>query len=488
MADTIAYGEWKPDVSAYKGQHSPNITNAYPRGDGYGPVPSFAGLSDALATACRGFFTYYHTDGTIRVFAGTGAAELYLMSNTDYSWETVSAATYTALGSGHQWQFAQFGTRVIAVQPNANPQSYVVGSSTDFADLTGATSLDAAYIAIVNEFVVLAGITASPTKIQWSSRSDPTEWTAGTNEGDEQEFFDGGLVRGIAGGEFGLVFQDRAIRRMTYAPGSDIIFEFDRIADDFGLYAPYSIIRQREFVFFLSHIGFMMYHPATGFKPIGRERVDRTFFDDVDANQKQLIIGVSDPTGSRVMWAYKSAQGATGLFDRLMVYDWAIDRWAGYVNVSGEYIATAAIPGVTLEGLDSISSSIDALTTPLDDYATGFANHVALANSSHVIGLLSGANMEATLETPEIANSDRRIFIRGSRPITDCSTVQSSVLSKARPSDAFASGTETQMTAQGYAPHRVDTRVAKFKHRFPASATWTYAIGVEPDMVQTGER
>src|SRR5690349_17295629 len=96
MGDLVAWGDWKPDVSAYKGQHSPVITNAYPRGDGYGPVPAFAAFSGALDTACRGFFPYFHTDGTIRIFAGT-ATKLYLMDNTTLTFADVSKAAASTL-------------------------------------------------------------------------------------------------------------------------------------------------------------------------------------------------------------------------------------------------------------------------------------------------------------------------------------------------------------------------------------------------------
>lgn len=642
MSDVIPWGEWRPDVSSYKGQHSPSIVNAIPRGDGYGPAKSFAALTDALPAACRGFFTYYHTDGTIRVFAGT-STDLWLLDNSDLSWDNVTnhaaaaidlsgalasayigdmtdggglndafdgdvtenaasgaaktsattayvgvtfatatrikaakvhgsddagfisgandnvtftlygktgaapststdgteigtiaaaadttnesagrsftitdsttewlhvwckidqagsaaqlniaelalttSATYS-LGTTAQWQFAPFGTRVIAVNANDDPQSFVVGSSSAFADLTGATSLDASHVAIVGEFVVFSGIAATPMKIQWSSRSVATEWTPGTNEGDEQEFFDGGLVRGMAGGEYGLVFQDSMIRRMTYQPGSAVIFSFDKLTDEFGLLAPYSIVRAGDATFFLSHDGFQMYHPLTGFKPIGKERVDRTFLADCDLNNKRLIVGTSDPAGPRILWAYKSVQGAEGLLDRIIVYDYVLDRWAGFVNISGEFISTAAIPGVTLENLDSISSSIDALSTSLDDFPTGFAKTLAMAGSTHVIGLLSGPNLEATLQTAEIVGPGR-VYIRGHRPITDCTSVMGSVLTRQRSADAASFGTESSVNEVGFCPHHADTRLLQIKNRFPAASTWSYSVGVEPDMVSTGQR
>jgi hypothetical protein len=42
------------------------------------------------------------------------------------------------------------------------------------------------------------------------------------NSSDFQDFPDGGIVRGVAGGEYGVIFQETAMRRMTYAPGSPV--------------------------------------------------------------------------------------------------------------------------------------------------------------------------------------------------------------------------------------------------------------------------
>jgi hypothetical protein len=81
-------------------------------------------------------------------------------------------------------------------------------------------------------------------------------WTSGVNSSDFQDFPDGGIVRGVAGGEAGIIFQDQAIRRMSYVPGSPIIFQIDRITQDKGLYAPYSIIRAGERIFFYAGQGF----------------------------------------------------------------------------------------------------------------------------------------------------------------------------------------------------------------------------------------
>lgn len=487
MSDVIGWGEWKPDVSVYKGSHSPTITNVVPQGDGYGPFKSFAAMSDALPGACRGFFTALDDDGTISLFAGT-ADTLQKMSNSDFSWTEVSVSdgTYTVPAS-NQWQFAQFGTRVIAVNGSNNVQSYVMGSSSDFANL-GGNPPTAKYVSVINQFVVLSGLSSDPYSIQWSSRSDPTEWTAGTNEGDTQTFDHGGLVRGVAGGEYGLVFQDHAIRRMTYSPGSAVIFEFDIVSENMGLLAPYSIVKDRDFVFFLSEHGFCKWHPAEGFTPIGREKVDRTFFRDWDDSSKHLMIGLNDPKASRVVWFYKSIQGEPNVFDRAIVYDWVLDRWSGFVNVTGQYAAILGTPGITLENLDSINSSIDALATSLDDFPTDFGLNMGIANSSHIIGNLAGSNMEATLETADIVG-DRRMFVRAQRPVTDAATVYGSVVAlRQRADESPTFGAESVMNQVGFCPHRADSRLVRFRNRIPAGEDWSYSSGIEPDMVPSGMR
>jgi hypothetical protein len=222
------------------------------------------------------------------------------------------------LPSTEQWQIRQFGNFVIAVQANVAPQVYDLTSSTNFADLAGSPP-QARYIDIVGRFVVLSGLLSTPYRVQWSGLNATTTWTSGTNSSDYQDLPDGGIVRGVAGGESGVIFQDRAIRRMTYAPGSPVIFQIERISDDNGLYAPYSLVRSGERIFFYSPKGFHKIEPGGFPMQIGKERVDRTFLADLDTASLQLFIGSGDPKGSRVFWAYKSSNGATGCSTRCLL-------------------------------------------------------------------------------------------------------------------------------------------------------------------------
>lgn len=364
-------------------------------------------------------------------------------------------------------------------------------SSSAFADLGGSPP-QARYVAVVNRFVVLSGLGSStPYRIQWSGLNAVTTWTSGVNSSDFQDLPDGGIVRAVGRGETGLITQDSSLRRMIYAPGAPYVFQIDRVAQDKGIFAPLSLVRAGDRLFFAGNDGFYMILPGGYPTAIGKERFDRTFFADVDTGQLQLIIGASDPRAPRVYWAYKSQSGAAGLFDKILCYDYLVER-ASLISQSGEYLATLARPGLTLEGLDSISGSIDALTFSLDDVATSALSQLSIVDSSHRLGffggpIAGGSNLEATLDTAE-QTLDRRMRVKGFRPITDAATCYGSVGARENLQSTVSYSTEQAVNGKGLCPANVSTRLARGRLRIPAGTTWTFASGVEPMVAQEGRR
>lgn len=508
----MPFGIYSPDTSDYEASNS-TINNVVPRGDGYGPMQALLAYTSALPSACRGFFYARKNDGSIAVFAGT-STKLFTLDNSTLTWTNASIAgpaslllangvsflklvdntshlnfaaltvgtSYSALSANAQWQFAQFNNYVIAVQANVPPQVYDLTSSTNFAALGGSPP-QAAYISIVNRFVVLSGI-ASPNvyRVQWSGLNATTTWTSGVNQSDFQDFGDGGIVRGVTGGEFGLIFQDAAIRRMTYAPGSPYVFGIDRIATDDGLFAPYSLISAADRVFYCSPQGFKMLAPGGYPTPIGKEKVDRSFFADIDGGNIQLMIGANDPRTTRVYWAYKSINGVTGSFDKILCYDWALDRWTP-ITASGEYITSLSKPGITLEGIDAAyGSNLDTLTiSSFDDISNAAYTTVSAVDASHKLGFFTGETLEATLESGEHGADGRRIFVSGFRPVCDAATVYGSVGYRETISAARSYSAETLVNSIGKCDARVSTRYARAKLRIASGENWTFATGVEPD-------
>lgn len=353
----IPFPPFRPDITDLGPDSSVLISGVLPRGDGYGPFKSFVAFTAALPDACRGFFFARRGDGSISVFAAT-SSRLYALNNSDFTWRDVSkgGVAYGPLPNDKNWKFGQFNDLILAVQVNTVPQKFSLSSGTTFVDLGGSPP-QAGQIAIVNGFVVLTELLSNSTRAAWSDLFAPETWTAGIGLADFQDFPDGGTCHAISGGDaYGVIFQDEAIRSLTYAPGSAGTFQIARISTQDTLFAEYSVINAGTRTFFLSAQGFKVI--VAGGEPvaIGKEHVDAFFFEDVDRNNLQLIIGVADPAGTRVGWAYKSQQGIAGQFDKILWFDWSIkDRPWSIVPMAGQYIGYLAKPGLTLESLDSIA-------------------------------------------------------------------------------------------------------------------------------------
>ena len=107
-----------------------------------------------------------------------------------------------------------------------------------------------------------------------------------------------------------------------------------------------------------------------------------------------------------------------------------LDRFFPLLS-TGEYLLGISQTGLTLENLDSISSSLDALTLSLDAYATAVQPEIAQFSGSHVLGFFRGANLEATMESAEQGTDENRITIRSFRPVTDAAAF-TAILDKAK--------------------------------------------------------
>jgi hypothetical protein len=490
----LRYADYRPDVSDYQGASSRNVLNVIPQGDGYGPHPGFSSFTQTLPAPCRGaFYAVRSQDASVAIFAGT-ATRLYLLNNTDFSWIDVSAGgvSYSSLSANAQWQFAQTGSFVFATQQNAVLQVFDLSNSSQFSAALGSP-LQASYISVVGPFLVLSGLLSNPFRIVWSGLNNfnsPTSWTAGLSFSDFQDFPDGGIVRGVAGGDqSGIVFQDQTIRSMAYVPGSPIVFQIERIAERMGLYAPYSIIRNAGSIFFYAGQGFHRIDPGGAPVPIGRERVDRTFIADLDKGNLQLFMGAADPRSSRIYWAYKSVAGATGTFDKLLGYDPLLDRFFP-VRMSGQFLAGISQSGITLEGLDAIApgGSVDAMTLSFDDFPTAVQPQLGQFDGNGMLGFYSGAALEATMLTGEQGDDWQRVDISGFKPITDAPALFGSLFYRDTQQAAPIQGTEVALNARtGRCDVMRDARYVRFQLRIPAGTSWSFAAGVVPDIGAGGE-
>lgn len=310
MAD---FGSWTPDLPDYGHDGLVTARNVYAGAFGYEPFRELSAVTADIGEPWRNGAAFDDLAGGTALVAGTdGGLDAYISG----AWVNKVAGAYSGL-----WSFAQFGDLIIAA-PDDAPLKYTMSTAT--GGTLGGSPPDASMVAIVRDFVFLAGDSAAPSTVTWSGVNNAESWTIGTNQCDEQLIPDGGEITGLAGGEYGLVFQQSAINVMEYV-GSPVIFTRRKVSETIGCVSHGSIAQAGKMVFFLSNRGFYLWNDGE-LMPIGHNKVDRTFFASYTVlEMKSAITAAIEPNLNLVMWAMP---------DRLWIYNWAVDKWSE-ITISG---------------------------------------------------------------------------------------------------------------------------------------------------------
>lgn len=488
--------EFAPDRGPFDPQSSDNILNAIPIANGYGPWPMLTEYSDALPAAPRGYFMTMDTGGGIHIFSAT-ATKLYKLDVTTRAWTDVTRASggdYTDIGADEQWRFIRHGNIVFAVSLNNVVQTYTIGSSTDFANITATTGTvpQSRVVTVIGDHVVLGEHNTQSRMMTWSGQDAPLNWLAQEKNSSFQVFPDGDEIVAIVGFEDGgLVLQRMAIREMLRSGNSYDPWAFQKVEDRLGSISPQSVVSAGRDVFFRAEDGFYRYgRPSAA---IGANRVDEFFLADVAPDYRIQVEGTIDPIKHRVLWRYRSqslVSTSPVLTDRILLYDYVLDRWS-LVNQRLTGFFSAATPGYTLETLDNVSSSIDDLQISLDSraWAAGVPL-VAGFTEDFKLGFFAGDSAEAIMQTTDAQTvPGRRARVRGLRPTSDVSTIYGRVSRKDRHGGAREWTGEAVVNADtGVIPVRSAGLLHRAEIRIPAASTWSFLHGVEVDAIPEGMR
>lgn len=406
MSKIIPFGEWLPDMPELANPGASVAKNVVPDANSYRSFPKLNTYTSSIGGICKGAIVARDNAGNYYNFVGD-TSSLYVSTQLSWSAVTRLSSSYNT-PSDDYWEFVQFGNRVIGVNGcNADAPQVISLGAANFADLSGNPPR-ARHIATIKDFVVLGNISATaglaPQMVRWCAINNPESWTPdAATQADFQDLpGDGGWIQSIVGGEFGsgTVFQERAIYRMQYV-GGQLVFTFDKVHTNVGVYAPGSVVSYRNFSFFLSEEGFYMFD-GTNIVPIGSGKVDQTFFADLDVSNVHRMRGVADAQRKIVIWAYPGAGNIGGNPNRLLIYNWAYKKWSRVEDINIENILRAIPDTYTIDSLDSVSSNIDALVVSLDDAQWRTGNLLLGAfNDKHRLALFNGSAMSAVVETGE---------------------------------------------------------------------------------------
>lgn len=498
--------EWRPDLPPMGTGYSVNVMNVLPRtANTYGPFPSFVRYATAALAGtkrCQGAISLLDSGDNVDTFAATDV-NIRIMTVAGPTWSVVSKtpAAYHC-GADETWSFALFGNNVIASNIADPIQSYIAGTSTLFADLS-ADAPKARYVAVVKGWLFAANTFdpidgAVPWRVWWSAYNDPTSWpTPGTSAAAaaQSDFNDivgqGGWIQGMVGNlgtADAAVFFEHAVWRVVYS-GPPTVFTFSPAEGVRGTPAPGSIAQLGAFVYYLGEDGFYIFD-GTSSVPIGANKVDKTFFADLDPNYVFRMTSAVDPVNKMVIWSYAGSGNNQGNPNRLIAYNWTTQTWA-IANYEHSMIFRSLTFGYSLDGLDTISTNLDALPFSLDSRAyTGGALILSGFDTSNFLGYYSGSAMAPTVDTEEIQPfPGQRTFVRNARPLVDGSVTPSIAIGTRTTVETTPTyGVTTAMNSLGWCPLRANGQYTRARITLPAASSFTHIQGCELDADPAGYR
>jgi hypothetical protein len=499
----IPVGPWLPDLPDLGNPGSTVATNVIPASPkDYGPCPSLVNvIATALNARVQGAATYEDDANLAYVLAGT-VSKLYILIGGASSFADVSGQVFVT-DPAQFWNFAQYQNRVMATNFQAPIQSYVLGASSTFAQLS-AGAPQARYMDMVKVFLMAANTydpvgLGLPQRVWWSAAGDPTTWpTPGSNAAQQVQSSyvdlvgDMGAITGVVGNignADAAIFFQRGVWTAQYA-GPPTVFNFTPAEGAKGCAAPASIVRYGAVVYYLGVDGFYMFDGANS-SPIGVNKVDNWFFRNASSGYQSQMNGAANIAGKCIIWSFPTSSAPAGQNDACLIYHTVFGNWSLAFLPFDTVIRTLTLGA----GLDSLGTlfgytNIDTMPVSLDS-SLFFGGSLQFGgfDTSHKFGSLQGVPLAATVTTTEAQPTPgRRSFLRSVRPLIDGAPSSVALLGRNREFDLPVQMALAAPNAMGECPMRADARFMRFQINTAAGQVFNHIHGVDVDAVASGWR
>ena len=484
----IPFGDFLPSQPEFNNPGCIIAQNCQPlAGEAYGPYPSATTSEITVPGTVLSSAQFYNADGASLTAGGTNNS-LFVVSETGTV--SVDHDPINNLAAEGVWQFQQFNNQIIAVGPNNSPKYLSnLANSTRWVDLPGDPP-NMLTIGRVSEFVVLGNLQSNPSQIAWSSFNNPIgPWSPDriTQAGNAILPPDFGPVQNITGGRYALIFQERAIHRITYV-GPSTTWQIDPISEQRGLIAPQSLVEVGYLAYFLAQDGFFVTN-GSEFFPIGNDRINQWFFDTVDQSLLSSVYGTIDFQNRSVIWSFKTQNGP---FNQCLIYSWLYDKWSTLDHTFLSPVTTT-LPARSLDDEPLANMSLDNFNTSLDSPEFEAINLTTAVwredgNNSRLF-YMNGPPLEAMWETGEFEPAPaQNVFVDEVYPVIDnpaWNAEASLVMQDNR-------GRENALPyvpagISGFCPVRGEGRRVRIRVRQPSSF-WNEAQGIQVNYQVAGTR
>ena len=486
----LPFGEWLPDQPEHLNPGANVAKNVYYALQGYKPFKSLVSYSsNAMAADARGAGSFRDNTNTVYNFVATNTNIYQLESGTFTSRKSSLTGTSTDF-----FTFTQFGNYIIASNGVDAPQYYLMGTSTNFANLSAIATDGSPPLfrmsGVIRDFLVTGNISGATNRIQWSGINDISTWTEGSKSADYQDLpGSGGRVVGITSGEIGYVFRQNQIIRMDYVGGATV-FRLSVISPNRGAVYGKTICQDNRRVFFYADDGFYQID-GDNIIAIGAEKVNRFFEGNLNKAFTDRIVAAVDPFNQLAMWLYPSASNTsntTGICDKILIYNYATQKWS-LAEASASQIFSQFVGAYTVELMDIISQNLEDINIALDsDFWSGGQLYLGGITNDYKAAIFSGNQLEAEIETSEQeVFPGTRANITGIRPIVDA-TATVTVKTRERLADTETESSSSTMTTSGINPVRQSGRYVRANVKIASGTNWNHAQGIDLIASRAGYR
>jgi len=477
----IPFGEWLPDQPEHMNPGANVATNVYYALNSYKRFPSLVNYStNDISTDSRGAGSFRDNSNNVYNFVATNT-NIYELDGGVF---TSRKGSLTGANDDF-FTFTQFGNYVIASNGINPPQYYLMGTSTNFADLssivTSGTLPTFRVSGVIRDFLVTGNHTNNTNRIQWSGINDIGTWSSGTKQSDLQDLpGSGGQIVHITSGEIGYVFRQNQIIRMDYVGGATV-FRLSVISPNRGSVYGRTVCQDNRRVFFYADDGFFEINGDTVVS-IGAEKVNRFFDADLNKAFTDRICAAVDPFNQLALWLYPSSNNAsntTGICDRILIYNYATKKWS-LANANASTIFSQFVGAYTVELMDIISQNLEDINIALDtDFWNGGQLLLGAIDSNYKAAIFSGTANQGEIETSEVElYPGFRSNIQSIRPIVDAQATVT-IKTRDRLADSVVESSEISMNSTGINPVRQSGRYVKINVKTPSGVAWSDAQGID---------
>ena len=486
----VPFGEWLPDQPEHLNPGANVATNVYYALNSYKRFPSLVNYSsNNIGADSRGAGSFRDNAGNVYNFVAKNT-DIYQLDGGTF---TSRKGSLTG-GNTDYFTFTQFGNYIIASNGVDAPQYYLMGTSTNFANLSAIASAGTVptfrVSGVIRDFLVTGNQSSNQNRIQWSGINDITTWQSGTKQADQQDLpGSGGEIVHITSGEIGYVFRQNQIIRMDYVGGATV-FRLSVISPNRGAVYGRTVCQDNRRVFFYADDGFFEIN-GDNVISIGAEKVNRFFDANVNKAYTDRICAAVDPFNQLALWLYPSVNNTsntTGICDRILIYNYATKKWS-LAEANASTIFSQFVGAYTVELMDIISQNLDAINIALDtDFWSGGQLFLGGIDSNYKAAIFSGTANEGELETSEIELFPGfRSSIQSIRPIVDAEATVT-IKTRDRLADSVTSSSEISMNDTGVNPVRQSGRYVKVNVKTPSGVAWNHAQGIDLIASRSGLR